>query len=241
MIDAKRKAMIFLSIAFVLAIVASVLVLNEIRQAQTSVTHIKVAVAKQDIPTYTKISPDMIDWVEIPETGNIYSFILSESDLENEIVIVNVQAGDLLTRNILRSMVDIPPDHRVILLNATNNVTVDQQVAEGDLVDLIVTHDEEDGSKTERLFENVSVVQKTDGDKGRNILISMDISDAVKFIHYQHKAEYIRVLLVNQIQNEPNADDSSSLEGNNNNEEDSENDKEDDESNEDNGGNEDED
>ncbi|MDQ0337880.1 pilus assembly protein CpaB [Caldalkalibacillus uzonensis] len=202
MIDAKRKAFVFLTLAFILAVITGALILNEVRSIQADMVMVKVAVAKQDLPTYTLISPDIVDWVEIPYSENMSSFVTQEADLEDAIVIVNLSKGDLITRNILRSQMDLPDNHRVIWLNATNNVVMDQAVAEGDTVDIIITYQEgNSGLQTTTMFKNVSVVQRIDHEEGADeIKISMSQEDAERFIHFQHTAEHIRVLLVNQIQ-----------------------------------------
>ncbi|WP_035187226.1 Flp pilus assembly protein CpaB [Alteribacter aurantiacus] len=202
MIDAKRKALIFLTIAFVLAVITSVLILSQIRAAQDSLgERTQVAVAATDIQTYTEITEDMIEWVEIPQVDNLGSFVRDTSEIEGTIAVVNMQQGDLLTSNVLRAGADIPEDHRIVWMNATSNVVMDQPVASGDTVDIIVTYDTDEEFTTTRLFENVTVVQREDGGEGMSdIKVSMPLSDAERFIHHQNTADSIRILLANQVQ-----------------------------------------
>lgn len=203
MIDAKRKAMIFLTIAFILSVVTSVLVLNEVRSAQDSLgERTSVAVAASNIQPYSEINADMIEWVEIPQADGFTSFIRDLSDVQDAVTIVQLKEGDLLTHNILRSAADIPQDHRIVWLNATPNVVMDQAVAAGDTVDIVVTYtSEETDLTTTRVFENVEVIQRDQGsEETANIKISLHINDAEQFIHFQNTADSIRVLLANQIQ-----------------------------------------
>lgn len=71
--------------------------------------------------------------------------------------------GDLFTDNILRSQVDIPMDHRIVWLNSTDNVVQDQPVAEGDIVDIIVTDDQDDGPETIRYLKTYPLCKGRDG------------------------------------------------------------------------------
>jgi Flp pilus assembly protein CpaB len=212
MIDAKRKALIFLSLAFILAIVTAGLILNEIKQAQTAMGEtVKVASAEEDIGSNKPIKEDQITWVEMPKSSVVSSFIQDGRELEKKIALVNIKEGDILSKNMLRSNVDIPADHRVVLLNPTENVLIDEDVKPGDLVDIIVSTEEKDGLKTQRLLKNVSVVQSNsqtveteDKEKAKfnQIKVSLNVKDAEQLIHYQNKAKQIRVLLVNTVSEE---------------------------------------
>jgi Flp pilus assembly protein CpaB len=208
MIDAKRKALIFLSLAFILAIVTAGLILNEIKQAQTAMGEtIKVASAKEDIGSNKPIKEDQITWIEMPKSSVVSSFVQKENDLDKKIVLVDIKKGDVISKNILRNNVDIPADHRVVMLNPTENVLIDEDVTPGDLVDIIVSTEEKDGLKTQRLLKNVSVVESTtfqtkDNGDAQRIKVSLNVKDAEQLIHYQNKAKQIRVLLVNTVQDE---------------------------------------
>lgn len=69
MIDSKRKAFIFLTLAFILAIVTAFIVVNEIQNAQRALSETTpVPVAAEDIPTYSEITEDMIDWIDVPSS-----------------------------------------------------------------------------------------------------------------------------------------------------------------------------
>jgi pilus assembly protein CpaB len=210
MIDAKRKAIIFLSIAFILAIVTAGLILNEIKQAQTAMGEtVKVAAANEDIKSYSSIKSSKIKWIDMPKSSVVSSFITKPkgTDLEKKIALVDIKQGDIITDNLLRAKVDIPADHRVVWLNPTENVLIDEDVTSGDLVDVIVSTEEKEGLKTQRLLKNVSVVysesmETKDKTKATKLKVSLNVNDAEQLIHYQNKAKQIRVLRVNLIPDE---------------------------------------
>ncbi|MGM7703776.1 Flp pilus assembly protein CpaB [Pseudalkalibacillus sp. Hm43] len=202
MIDAKRKAFIFLTLAFLLAVVAAGFIINQIQMAQESLGEtVEVAAADGDIQSYTTLEAGDIQWVEMPKTAQVDSFIQKSDDIEDSISIVNLKEGDLVTKSVVRKKIDIPANHRVVWLNPGENVLVDQGVAEGDLVDVIsVLENKEKGVTTQRLLENVQVVQMEEREEGPPaIKVSLSVEDAEKLIFTQNAAKQIRVLRVNQV------------------------------------------
>lgn len=207
MIDSKRKAIIFLTISFILAIVTAGVVLVQISQAQERLGEmIEVASVGKDVSSYTEIKADDIEWVKFPRTNAYSSFITDPKDLEDVISVVNLKSGDILTKSLVRKKLDIPANERVVWLNATDIVLIDQQVAEGDLVDVIVSREIEKSVETKRLLSNIKVVQIEKGiEDTESIKISLPIADAEQLIHYQNFAKQIRVLRVNQVGDEAKA------------------------------------
>ena len=204
MIDSKRKAIVFLTISFILAIVTAGVVLVQISQAQDRLGEmVEVASVGTNVESYTEINPKDIEWVKFPRTNAYSSFITDAKDLEDVISIVNLEPGDILTKSLVRKKLDIPANERVVWLNATDIVLIDQQVAEGDLVDVIVSREIEKKVETKRLLSNVKVVQIEKGiENTESIKISLPISEAEQLIHYQNFAKQIRVLRVNQVGDE---------------------------------------
>ncbi|UOE92265.1 MULTISPECIES: SAF domain-containing protein [Bacillaceae] len=200
MINAKRKAFLFLSLAFILALFTAFYVLTEISKAQEALGEtIRVAVAKQDLRSYSVLTPDKIDWIEVPRSTQQSSYILNASEIEESIVIVNLAKGDLLTNNIVRPVIDIPNNHRIVWLNPTSNVIFDQSVTGGDIVDIIVSYKDGNDHLTKRRFQDVDVVTAEERDSKVLIKVSMDLQDAEELIHFQNTAQQIRVLRVNHI------------------------------------------
>ncbi|MEH7346244.1 SAF domain-containing protein [Bacillus sp. JJ1532] len=200
MIDAKRKAIIFLTISFLLAIVAAGVILVQINQAQQKLGKtVAVATAAKDIKSYHEIKESDIEWIQMPQSSAYSSLIRSENDFKDAISVAEVKEGELLTKALVRKKLDIPINDRVVWLNATKIVLIDQDVAEGDLVDIIVSEEVNGSLQTKRQFQNVSVVQVEKQNEGPSrIKISLNVENAERIIHYQNSAVQIRVLLVNQ-------------------------------------------
>lgn len=211
MVDSKRKAMIFLALAFILAVLTAWLVINQVSQAQETLGQtVKVAVAKTDIQAYTDISPDMIDWVDMPQSTNLSTLIQDEKELEGHVSIVNLEKGDLFTANLVRSRIDIPADHRVVWLNPTENVILDQSVVEGDKIDIVASYKSGSGIVTKRILQNIPVVQSQDLKSGDDetkqaLKVSLPVSQAELLIHMQNTAEQVRVLRLDQLPQEQKA------------------------------------
>ena len=196
MIDSKRKAIIFLTISFILAVVTAGVVLVQISQAQERLGEtVEVASVSEDVPSNSAIDMKDIEWVKFPK-NSASSFITDKSELEEVITLVDLKEGDLLTKNLVRKKLDIPANERVVWLNATDIVLEDQQVKVGDLVDIIVSRELERKVETKRLLSNIKVVER---DKEGGIKISLPLEQAEKLIHYQNFAKQIRVLVVNQV------------------------------------------
>lgn len=209
MISAKRKAFIFLTFAFLLAIVMGWFINSQVSQAKELMGQsVKVAVAKKDVSAYTEITPDMIDWLSIPKSSAVSSFLTSEKEMEDHLFIVNMKKGDLITRNLIRARVDIPEGYRIVWLNPTENVIMDQEIFVGDKVDIIASYksDNEGKIETKRIMNNIDVIQSesTRGDDKNNtgmaIKVSLTIQQAEQLIHMQNTADQIRILRVNQLE-----------------------------------------
>jgi Flp pilus assembly protein CpaB len=201
MIDAKRKAIIFLTLSFLLAVATAGVILMQITEAQKKLGKtVAVAAAAKNIGSYSEINESDITWVELPETSAYESFITDEQDLKDAISVVEIEEGDLLTSTLVRKKLDIPENERVVWLNATEAVLIDQEVAEGDLVDLVVArNDENDNFVTERFLNNIRVVQVEEVKEGApRVKIALTIEEAERVIHFQNSAVQLRVLRVNQ-------------------------------------------
>jgi Flp pilus assembly protein CpaB len=209
MVDAKRKALIFLVVAFILAVVTAGVVLNEIRKAQQNLTETtKVAALERNIKSNEAITSSKIKWVEIPKNAAVSNFIQSEGDLKNQVVLTDMKDGDILTKNVLRSKIDISKGHRVVWLNPTENVLIDENVTEGDRVDIVVSMEEKNVMTTKRALKGIHVVEVDDDveiakNKRTSVIkVSLSIEDAEKLIHYQNTAQQIRILRVNELEEE---------------------------------------
>lgn len=204
MVESKRKAFIFLLLAFILAVIAAGLIIKQLQViAESTGETIKVAVAKQDINSYDELTSRNVEWIHIPLTDHVRNFIQQKSELENTISIVDLEEGNFITPNMIRSKSSIPPNERIVQLNVTQNVIIEEPLTEGDKVDVIVVYEESEGTVASLLFEEIPVVQVTansgDGNDGI-IRVSVSIQDAQDLIYYQNIAKQIRVLRLNSFE-----------------------------------------
>ncbi|RPF50071.1 SAF domain-containing protein [Aquisalibacillus elongatus] len=193
MVEAKRKAFIFILLAFILAIIAAGLIIQQLQAiAESTSQTIEVAVASEEIDSYEEFNDSNVDWVDVPLTDQAENFIQQKSDLEDSISIVNLEAGNYITSNMVREKSSIPPNERIVRLDATDNVMKDEAIGEGDNLDIIVVYDTDEGTTVSPAFRDVPVVEVN----GEEVLVRMDIEVAQELIYYQNIAKQIRVLRV---------------------------------------------
>ena len=218
MIDAKRKAIILLTIAFLLAVAAAGVIVVQISNTQERLGKtVEVAAAAQDIYSNQEINTENdLKWIELPATS-VYESLITKDEakkvFENSITVVDLDEGELITNSLVRDRLNIPENERVVRLDATENIVLDQDVTEGDFVDIVVVfQNPEQQVQTKRILANIPVVEvdnnnkKEDKDEadrenlGSNnrVKISLPITDAEMVIHHQNTAIQMRVLRVNQ-------------------------------------------
>jgi len=204
MLDARRKAIIFFVLALVMATIASAIVVNEWNKVRSAWGEtVRVAIAAADIQPYTAITQEMIEWQSLPKQFVTAGFITESQKqvLKDSIALVEIHKGDFLTPNVIRARANVSPGERIVWLNISDNLFLDQIVAPGDRVDLIVTHQEGGNLVTERLFSDVLVIQRETDDKGKMVVkVVLPLSDAERLIYYQNTAKQIRVLLSDQVE-----------------------------------------
>ncbi|TMN23275.1 hypothetical protein FH966_10420 [Lentibacillus cibarius] len=209
MVDAKRKAFIFLLLAFILAVIAGGLIINQLQaiaESSGETETITVATAAKNINSYEKLQSGDIAWTEIPVTEQSGNFIENKSQIDDAMIVVDMEKGNFITSNILRTTHSIPSDHRIVNLNVTDNVIMDQDVAPGEKVDIIVVYKKDGNMLSERLFSGVSVVQmeKVDNQEAKPaVKVSLTVEKARQLIYYQNVAEQIRVLRINGVDEKP--------------------------------------
>lgn len=219
MIDAKRKAIILLTIAFLLAVAAAGVIVVQISNTQERLGKtVEVAAAAKDIYSNQEINIENdLKWVELPATSAYESLITKDEAkkvFENSITVVDLDGGELITDSLVRDRLNIPENERVVWLNATETVILDQDVTEGDFVDIVVVfQDPAQQVQTKRILTNIPVVEvdenndkkddKEEADRknpasNNRVKVSLPITDAEMVIHHQNTAIQMRVLRVNQ-------------------------------------------
>ena len=98
MIDAKRKAIILLTIAFLLAVAAAGVIVVQISNTQERLGKtVEVAAAARDIYSNQEINTENdLKWIELPATS-VYESLITKDEakkvFENSITVVDLDEG----------------------------------------------------------------------------------------------------------------------------------------------------
>lgn len=198
MFESKRRALIFMVLSFILAAIAGMLFYNKYQQLNSDLGKMTdVYVAGKNIPSRQIIKPDDVVTVEIPNRYVTDGHILSLEQLENQVSIIPLKEGDLITHNILKPYTELTADgmRLVELLIDNGNVHFDEELEYLDRVDIIVSHSFEDDPVTELFMRDVPVHKIINDDEGlRGVALEVSTEDAPELIHMQNYADYLRVL-----------------------------------------------
>ncbi|MDN4492232.1 Flp pilus assembly protein CpaB [Ureibacillus aquaedulcis] len=200
MLEAKRRAAIFLLLAFILAAVAGYLVLEKVKQLNAELGGmVEVYVSNGDIPARTLLQSSQLTKMEIPQKFLTASHITDKSDIVGQVSVVPLKEGDIITQNMLKSYSNLQDENnRLVALYRTDKIQFDQEIAALDRVDIVVSIEEEGKKSTELFMKDVAVAFASGtGEKFAGIGVEVSSEDATKLIHMQNYAEYIRVLKAN--------------------------------------------
>ncbi|WP_070120415.1 SAF domain-containing protein [Bacillus marinisedimentorum] len=200
MLESKRKAIIFLTLSFLLAAAAGLLFLQKVKDLNTELGGMtKVFVAAEDIPSRTVIEPEQLETVEIPNRFVTESHILEAGDLQDKVFVVPLTKGDLVTKNIVKPVSNVrEADHRLVFIPQSERIHFDQELESLDRIDIIVSHTFEDNPVTELFMNDVPVagVSKK-GSSLTGVAVEIPSGEAPDLIHMQNYADSIRVLKAN--------------------------------------------
>ncbi|WP_084591269.1 Flp pilus assembly protein CpaB [Ureibacillus sinduriensis] len=200
MLEAKRRAAIFLLLAFILAAVAGYLVLEKVKQLNAELGGmVEVYVSNGDIPARTLLQSNQLTKMEIPQKFLTESHITDENDILGQVSVVPLDEGDIITQNMLKSYSNLQNENnRLVALYRTDKIQFDQEIAALDRVDIVVSIEKEGKKSTELFMKDVAVAfAQGTGEKFAGIGVEVSSEDATKLIHMQNYAEYIRVLKAN--------------------------------------------
>ncbi len=200
MLEAKRRAAIFLLLAFILAAVAGYLVLEKVKQLNAELGGmIEIYVANGNIPARELINTTQLTKMEIPQKFLTSSHITSESDIIGQVSVVPLKGGDIITSNMLKNHSNLlSENNRLVALIRTDNIVFDQEVTALDRIDIIVSHEVDGEKKTELFMKDVAVAYaQGTGENFAGIAVEVSTSEATNLIHIQNYAEYIRILKAN--------------------------------------------
>ena len=200
MLEARRRAAIFLLLAFILAAVAGYLVLEKVKQLNAELGGmIEIYVANGNIPAREPINTTQLTKMEIPQKFLTSSHITSDSDIIGQVSVVPLKEGDIITSNMLKNHSNLlNENNRLVALIRTDKVVFDQEVSALDRIDIIVSQEIDGEKKTELLMKDVAVAYaQGTGENFAGVAVEVSVNDATKLIHIQHYADHIRVLKAN--------------------------------------------
>ncbi|MDR4999725.1 flp pilus assembly protein CpaB [Brevibacillus parabrevis] len=200
MLESKRRAIIFLTLSFLLAALAGFLFLKKIKDMNAQLGEmVEIYEANVDIPSRALIQPDQLTTRQIPKKYADGSYVVDKMSLKNQVTVVPLSKGDIITKNILKpaNMVR-DQNNRLITVYASGNIMFDQELEALDRVDIIISTTKAGQPVTEVFMKDVPVamVAKSDN-KFKGVALELPFEDVPKFIHQQHYAELMRILKAN--------------------------------------------
>lgn len=200
MIESKKRALIFLVIAFLLAASVGYLVYEKVKSLNAELGGMtEVYVANGSVASRELIQDGQIAVMEIPNKFVTDSHITNKADLENRVSVVPLEEGDIITKNMIKPVSNLRDvDNRLVSIFRTDTIQFDQVVEALDRVDIIVSTQVEAGNSTKVFMSDVPVVYAQGSkDDFAGIAVEVTIDEAAKLIHMQNYAEHIRILKAN--------------------------------------------
>lgn len=200
MLESKKKAAIFLLLAFLLAVVAGYLVLEKVRDLNNELGGMtKIYIASADIPVRTLIQENQVTTMDIPNKFVNKAHLTKKSDLVNKVLVVPISKDEILTKSMLKPYSNLSEENnRLVSVYPNEKVQFDQVVEGLDRVDIIISIENNGQHKTEVFMRDVPVAfaQGKENDfKGAAFELSLE--DARRLIHFQNYADKIRILKAN--------------------------------------------
>ncbi|GAA0465560.1 hypothetical protein GCM10008935_21740 [Alkalibacillus silvisoli] len=193
--------MIFLILAFILALSAGYFVYDKVRALNSELGGMtEVYVANGNIPSRLLIQENNYKVMELPNRFVTDSHITSSEQLHNRVSVVPLEDGDLITKNVLKPQSNLQNDeNRLIAIHRTENIHFDQVIDALDRVDIIVSNENDDGDKvTEVFMTDVPVVfAQGSNENFSGIAVEVSFEEAPDLIHAQNYAEHIRIIKAN--------------------------------------------
>ncbi|TCS94264.1 hypothetical protein [Hazenella coriacea] len=216
---AKRRAIVFLVLALVLAGVSGVMFLNEVGKVQTALGgFVTVYVADKDIRSRDPLKAEDFRPIEIPEQYVQPSMVTSLEQIlvENSthniaelISVVPIGKDEVLTSNVLKMQNHLTEENkRMVMISQTENIQFDGSFNFNDRVDIIISKNERDKKSETLIFmKSIPVIGVTKD--GKALGLEMTLDQARAFVHEQNFSYAIRILKAPNLANEqpdPKAD-----------------------------------
>lgn len=200
MLESKRKAIIFFSIALLLALTAGMLILKKVQALNTNLgTMVQVAVASQEVPSRKIILPSDVAMEEIPQKYVKPYHVTDVEDLKNKVSTVPLSKGDVITQNMLKQASSVVEENnRLISLMGSDRITFDERLEALDRVDIIVSHRFNSKEQTDYFMKDVKVAHASEKKNDfKGVLLEVPTDKAPELIHMQNYADSVRVVKAN--------------------------------------------
>lgn len=200
MLEAKRRAAIFLILAFILAAVTGYLVLEKVKELNADLGGMtSIYIAKGSIPSRSPIEASQVTKMDIPNKFVTDSHILSADEFEHQVSIVPLNPGDIITKNMIKPVSNLQDaNNRLVTMYRTDKIQFDQVLTALDRVDIIVSTNDNGKKKTQVFMKDVLVAfAQGTNDNFSGIAVEVTADEAPSLIHMQNYAEHIRVLKAN--------------------------------------------
>jgi Flp pilus assembly protein CpaB len=198
LLESKRRAIIFFIIAILLAALSGYFVFDKVKDLNQNLgTTVKVYIADRHI--YSRAILNQADFTptEIPSKYVREEYITNLDDLINQVSIVPLEKGQIITRNMLKEATAVTEeDNRLITIMEGGSIVFDEPLTANDRVDIIVSRQENGEIVTEIFMEDVKVARVTAGDF-KGVQLEVPFEDVTELIHMQHYAEVFRVIRAN--------------------------------------------
>lgn len=200
MLQSKRRAMIFFTLSFVLAIISGMFVYQHVQALNEDLGGMtEIYVANQDLSSRELITSEMVTTTNIPNRFVLPSHITSFEELEDHVSVAPLGEGDLITANLLKPYAELSSkNNRMLNLVSDDHILIDNQLEALDRVDIIVSHDFEEEDVTEVFMTDIPVLMvSTTEDAGMALTLEVSFSDITNLVHMINYAESIQVLKAN--------------------------------------------
>lgn len=211
--EAKRKAFIFLFIAFVFALIAGWTFVGYVKTIRAEMGEMSTYyVAKKDIAPRVPLQAEDFEPVEIPARFMPPNLVTDPRSIEGAVTVVSLAKGDALEKNVLKPVTvsTKSPDSRLVRIMATERIQFDSMLEPLDRVDIIVSFREEKKPVTQVFMRDVSVatvyersLAEAGGQAQENakeltgISVDVTLEEARRLIEMINYADHIRVLKSN--------------------------------------------
>jgi Flp pilus assembly protein CpaB len=200
MLESKRRAAIFLLLAFLLAAGAGYLVLDKVRDLNAELGGMtKIYIANGNIPVRTLIQSNQITTMDIPNKFLNDAHITDKDKILDNVSVVPLSEGEIITSNMLKPFTELTDENnRLIAMYPSEKVQFDQVVETLDRVDIVVSTENSGEYNTEVFMRDVPVAYAQGSEEDfAGIALEVSMEEAPKLIHMQNYADKIRILKAN--------------------------------------------